>query len=155
MGEGRAEAGGPGVSSLALTCWLEGHLQGCVGQGPRLGSGVGREGRRASPAQAMGGRKLALVERGLFVPRVLMTETWLWRGLPGWNGEECCVGWGVRRKGRPSPVCGLGPGDGASPCREWGPCCAWAQGLTRVRRHKVTSPRPGASSQPVAAMRST
>lgn len=119
-----------------------GSLAGLGGAGSEAGSGAGRDGRRASPAQVVGGRRLALVEWGWFVPRVLMTETWLWRGLPGWNGEECCVGWGVRREGRPSSVCGLGPGNGASPCREWGPCCAWAQGLTRVRRHKVTPPPP-------------
>lgn len=74
-GGGERRGGG---GARALTCWLEGPLQpGCVcrggGQGLRLGSGVGREGWRASPALVVGGHGSVVVERGLFMPWVQMT----------------------------------------------------------------------------------
>ena len=78
-----AQRRGAGVSSVALTCWLEGPLPpGCVcrggGQGLRFRSGVGREGWQASPALVVGGHGLVVAECGLFVLWVWMTAPWLW-----------------------------------------------------------------------------
>lgn len=80
--------GAPGADVLA-----GGPLQpGCVcrrgGQGLRLGSGVGREGWRVSPALVVGGHGLAAGERGLFMLWVQMTAPGF--GVTaGGRGEHC------------------------------------------------------------------
>lgn len=89
VGEGSTEAGGRGADLLAggaLAAWV------CVsvggGQGLRLGSGVGREGWRASPALVVGGHGLAVVECGLFMPWVQMTAP-SFGVTAGGQGEHC------------------------------------------------------------------
>lgn len=57
----------------------------------RLGSGVSRKGWCVSPAQVVGGHKLVLVARDLFVPCALIMKIWLWCGPLGSNQKECCV----------------------------------------------------------------